>query len=164
MRLLLPRESIGFRAVVLASSFLIPILGISAKWVLKRVRRRYLIERWGFVEYKLIERKRIGLGILVAALMALALFGAVPRLSQPDVWRLAGTGLIGGAILAWGGRLPRFVMQGAVMATAGVLVAFSGVRLETGFAILFGFQGLMILVSGCVVFLRFVRQPIERGD
>jgi hypothetical protein len=164
VQLLLPRESMGFRVAVLASAFLIPILGISAKWVLKRVRTRYLIERWGFVEYKLIDRKRIGLGILFAALVALLLFGVVPRLSQPDFWLLGGTGLFGGAILAWGGRLLRFVIEGAVMATTGVLLAFSGVSLETGFAILFGFQGLLILAAGCVVFLRFMRAPIERGE
>jgi hypothetical protein len=164
VQLVLPRESMGFRTAVLASAFLIPILGISAKWVLKRVRRRYLVERWGFVEYNLIDRKRIGLGFLFAALMALVLFGVVPRLSHPDIWYLAGTGLFGGAILAWGGRLPRFVIQGAVMATTGVLVAFWGVPLQTGFAIVFGFQGMVTLVSGCVVFVRFMRQPIERGE
>ncbi|MEX2304238.1 MAG: hypothetical protein WD733_25060 [Bryobacterales bacterium] len=163
-QLLLPRDSMGFRAAVLASSFLIPVLGVSAKWVLKRVRGRYLIERWGFVENKLIDRKQIGLGILFAALVGLLLFGVVPRLSQPDFWLLAGSGVFGGAILAWGGRLPRFVIEGAVMATTGVLVAFSSLELDTGFAILFGFQGLMILATGCVVFLRFIRQPIEPGE
>ena len=163
-QLLLPRESPGFRVAVFASALLLPMAVFGKVWVLKWVRRRFLIERWGFVEYKLIDRKRIGIGILIAAMMALAIFGVVPRLSQPDRWLLAGTGLFWGAVLAWSGRLPRFVIGGAVMATTGVLVAFSGVSREAGFAILFGFQGLLSLVSGCVVFLRFIRQPIERGD
>jgi hypothetical protein len=155
-RLALPRESTGFRVVALVSAFLLPLLAFSAKWVLKKVRTRYLIERWGFAEYKLINWKRIGLGILVAALMAVVLFGV-------DSWRLAGMGLVGGAFVAWTGRLLRFVIEGAAMATTGLVVAFSGVSPDVGFAIVFGVQGLITLASGCVVFLRFIRQPIERG-
>lgn len=163
-QVVLPRQSIGFIAAVLTFSLLFPVVCIGSPWALKWVRRRYLIERVGYVEYKPIGRRQIGFGIVLAALAVLALFGVVPRLSQPDRWLLAGTGLFGGALMAWCGRLPRFVIGGVVMAATGVFVAFAGVSLQIGFTMLFGFQGLVTLVSGCVVFLRFIRQPIETGE
>lgn len=160
----LPGKSIGFTLAVLALSLLLPVVGFGSPWAVRWVRRRYLVERVGYVQHKPIGRRQAGFGIVVAALMALALFGAVPRLSQPDRWLLAGTGLLGGALMAWCGRLPRFVVGGAVTAAVGVFVAFAGVSLRIGFTTLFGFQGLAILVSGSVVFLRFIRQPIETGE
>lgn len=49
------------------------------------------------------------------------------------------------------------------MAAMGISLAFSRVSLDTGFAILFGFQGALSLVSGVVVLLTFMGQPIETG-
>lgn len=161
---LLPRESIGFKAAVLGTALLVPVLCIGSPWVLKWVRRRYLIDRVGYVEPKPIGRKQIAIGILLSVVMAVALFGVVAQLSQPDRWILAGTGLFGGALAALSGQLPRFVVGGVLMAATGIVIAASGVSLQTGLAMLFGFQGLLALISGGVVFLRFIRQPIEPGE
>lgn len=160
----LPRESIGFKAAVLALSFLIPAMCFGLPWALRWVRRRYLMGRLGYVEPRPIGRKQIGIGAALAALMTVALFGVAPQLSQPDRWILAGTGLLGGALVAWCGQLPRFVIGGLVMAATGICVAFSGVSMEIGFAILFGLQGLLALISGGVVFLRFIRAPVETAE
>src|ERR1035437_1966090 len=140
-QVMLPHQSIGFKAAVLASAFLIPLLCFGLPWALKRVRERYLIKRLGYVQYKPIGGKQIGIGIVFAILMAVALFGVVTHASRPDGWLLAGTGLLGGALTAWGGRLPRFVIGGVLVAATALIVAFSGVSLEVGFVILFGFQG-----------------------
>ena len=163
-QVLLPRESLGFKAAVVAFSFLIPLLCFGSPWGLKWVRSRYLIERWGYVQSQPIGRKQIGIPILLGLLMATALFAFVSGNAQPDRWLLAGTGLLGGALAAGCGRLPRFVFGGLLMAATGVLLAFSGVSLQIGFAILFGFQGLLALISGAVVFLRFLREPLEPGE
>jgi hypothetical protein len=163
-QVVLPRGSIGFIAAVLAFAFLLPVLCLGSPWALKWVRRRYLIERVGYVQHKPIGRRRIGFSIVLASLVALVSLLVVTRLPLSDRWLLAGTGLFGGALAAWCGRLPRFVIGGALMAATGVFVAFSGVSLQGGFAILFGFQGLATLVSGGVVFLRFIREPIETGE
>lgn len=160
----LPRDSIGFKAAVVALAVLIPVLCIGSPRVLKWVRRRYLIERVGYVELKPICRKQIGVGITVAVLAAIVLFGVVTQFSKPDRWVLAGTGLFGGALAASAGQLPRFVIGGVLMAATGMVVAFAGVSLEIGFAFIFGFQGLLALLSGGMVFLRFIRQPIEPGE
>ena len=160
----LPRESVGFQAAVLAFSFLIPLLCFGSPWALKWVRSRYLIERWGYMQSQPIGRNQIGIAILVAVLIATALFAFVSRNAQPDRWLLAGTGLFGGALGAWCGRLPRFAIGGLLMAATGIWLAFSGVSPQMGFAILFGFQGLLALISGAVVFLRFLREPVEPGQ
>jgi len=160
----LPRGSTGFKLAVLAFAILLPFLIFTSPRALQWVRRRYLMERVGYVQHKPIGWRWIGFGIVLGALLALALFGVFPRLPQLSRWLLAGTGLLGGALIAWCGRLPRFVIEGIVMAATGVFLAFSGVSLEMGFAILLGFQGLVTLVSGCVVFLRFIRQPMETGE
>jgi hypothetical protein len=163
-QVLLPRESIVFKAAVLGLALSIPVLCIGSPRALQWVRRRFLIERVGYVEPKPISRTQIGIGIILAVVMAVTLFGVVTRFSRPDRWVLAGTGLLGGALAALGGRLPRFVIGGVLMAAAGIVIAFSGVSLQIGFAMLFGFQGLLALVSGGVVFLRFIRRPIESGE
>lgn len=163
-QVLLPRESIGFKAAVLGLALLIPVLCLGTPWALKWVRRRYLIERVGYVESKPICRRQIGIGIAFAAVAAVVLFGVITQFSQPDRWVLAGTGLFGGAIAALSGQLPRFVIGGVLMAATGMVIAFAGVSLQIGFAVLFGFQGLLALISGGVVFLRFMRQPVEPGE
>ncbi len=163
-QVMLPRESIGFKAAVLGLSFLIPLLCFGLPWALKWVRRRYLIERFGYVQPKPIGRKQISIGIMLAVLMTVVLFGVVTQFSQPDRWVLAGTGLFGGALASVCGQLPRFVIGGVVMAATGIFIAFSGVSLQIGFAILFGSQGILALVSGGVAFLRFIREPIETGE
>src|SRR6266568_3767754 len=86
---MLPRESIGFVAAVLAFAFLFPALCLGSPWALKRVRRRYLIERLGYVQHKPIGRKQIGIGVMLGVLMAVTLFGGVTRLSRPGGWLLA---------------------------------------------------------------------------
>lgn len=164
MQLLLPSESIGYKAAVLGLALLIPVLCIGTPRALKWVRRRYLIERVGYLESKPICRRQIGIGITFAAVAALALFGVVTQVSQPVRWVLAGTGLFGGAIVALSGQRPRFVIGGALMAMTGMVMAFAGVSLQIGFALVFGLPGLLTLLSGAVVFLRFIRQPVEPGE
>ena len=158
--LMAPRESIASTIAAVVFAFLLLLLGLGAPWAMKSLRKRYLIGRWGYVQYKPIGRKQIGIGITVAILMAGAVFGVVTGLLPVGGWLLGGTGLVGGALVAWCGRLLRFVIGGVVVAAAGLFLAFSGVSGPTGFAILFGFQGLMALVSGTVVFVRFIRRPI----
>ena len=118
----------------------------------------------GYMQPHPIDRRQIGGGIAVAILLSVALFGLVTRFSQPDRWVLIGTGLLGGALAAGCGRQFRFVVSGVLMACTGICVAFSGQSLQVGFAILFGLVGMLALISGGVVFLRFIREPMDAGD
>jgi hypothetical protein len=164
VQVLLPRGSNGFKLAALALALLIPLVCFASPSALRWVRRRFLIARVGYVEPRPIAPRRLAWEIACGALVVAVFFGILGRVSRPDGWVLAGTGLFGGALMAWCGRLPRFVVGGAVMAAAGLVAAFAGVSLEMGFTMLFGFEGLAILVSGVVVLLRFMRQPVESGE
>jgi small-conductance mechanosensitive channel len=165
---------VGSRAKSLADitsglgiGLLVPALILGSQWTIKHVRRRYLIEKVGYVEPKPISRKRRGIAFIILAAVAVATVFAVYifRGSIPSTgWLLAGTGIIGGALAVVAGRLPRFIIGGVIMAATGIYLAFSGVSLTVGFAILYGLMGLLSLVSGCVVLMLFLRQPAEAGE
>jgi len=164
LQLTLPKGSLARNAAIIALALLIPLLCAGTPWMVRWVRSRYLLERVGYVRQYPITRRQIALGFTLALLTAAALLGTVATTSRPDGWLLAATGLFGGALAAWAGRLPRFAVYGIVMAATGLILALSTVPLELGFAILFGLTGLLILVSGCVVLSRLIRQPLETGE
>jgi hypothetical protein len=160
----LPRHSPGFKIAVISFAILLPVLTLSAQALLKRLRARFLVERSGYVQYKPLERKYFGIGILVVLAMTLLMFEASRLLPNPQRWVIALTGLLGGWLQVWAGLaagLRRFVFYGVCWAVAGLLLAGSSVPFQLGMAILFGVAGAVNLVSGAVVFGRFVRKPIE---
>jgi hypothetical protein len=61
-------------------------------------------------------------------------------------------------------RLLRYAIGGVIMAVMGILLAFNRVSLPVGLTTLYGFAGLLALLSGCVVFLLFLRQPTGTGE
>ena len=170
----LPKQSLSFKAAVLSFAFLLPLFSLSSWWAVRWVRRRYLIERFGYVQYKPIYSgfKQIGPRIVLTLLpaiviLAIVILAVMNSWSQPDRWPgwlLGGTGLLGGAIAAGIRRPRRMVIYGIVMAATGLSAAFSEVPLLIGFTILFGVQGLVTLITGGVVFLRFMRKPVEAGE
>jgi len=138
---------------------LCPMIAASP-WAIQRVRRGFLIERVGYVELKPIPRKRsilvIAIAFVTASVTAWAAYrGEIP----PASWLLAGIGIGGGLLMVQAGRLPRFVVGGALMAGVGIALGFSRVTFEVGSLVLYGSMGILSLVSGCVVFLRFMRMP-----
>lgn len=160
----LPKGSLAAKAAIVAFSLLLPVLGFCAPSAVQWIRNRFLLDRVGYVRPKPAARRHIALGFALALLAAAALLGVVTSASRPDAWLIAGTGVLGGALAAFSGRLPRFVIYGGVMAATGIAIALAGVPIETGFTIYFGLTGLMVLVSGCVVLLKLIRQPLESVD
>jgi hypothetical protein len=141
------------------------ILILGLQWAIKKVRRRFLTGKVGYVELKPANRELLGVTLGIACLVgAAAAFAASRNLFPSASWMLAGTGIFGGAIAAFAGRLPRFIIGGVMVAATGILVALSGVSLEMGLAILFVFAGLLSLLSGCVVFSILLRQSTEAGE
>jgi hypothetical protein len=163
----------GYQAASLGMVLLFPALAFGTQWAIKHVRRRFLIKKVGYVEAKPVNRKQRGIVFVIAAAVAAAVTIATYifiRGSHSSTafsatgWLLAGTGIIGGAGAAFLGRLPRYVVGGVIMAATGIYLAFSGVSLNAGFAILYGLIGLLSLISGCVVLLLLVRQPAQEGE
>jgi hypothetical protein len=153
--------SLGYKAATWALVIGMPLSGFSVPLILKWIRRQFLIERVGYVKPKPIRRKPIVFVLAIGIAALLAMFLVVNRDLHLDQWLLGASGLFCGAIWAFGGRSTRFVVSGLLTAAAGIAVAFSGVTLDVGFTLLWGFVGLLSLLSGCVVFLRFIRQPAE---
>jgi hypothetical protein len=159
-----PAGSIESKAAAVAFAVLCPVLCFATPRAIRWVRGHYLIDRSGYVQHKPSSRKEIVTGIGFAVLVAVALFGVVNTAPRSHSWLLAVTGLFGGLLTVFSGRLPRFFIGGALMALAGGVLALAGVSLEIGFTILFGLMGLVALISGCVVFFRLIQQPIEAGE
>jgi hypothetical protein len=138
---------------------LVPTMIGGSLWAVKKARRRYLIEKAGYVEFRPVNRKRIGiilgLGFVIAAVTAFYISkGALP----PAGWTVAGTGIFGGLLAAYAGRTSRFVIGGVIMALVGIVVGFSRVSLGMGQAILYGVMGMLSLCSGVVVLVVFLRK------
>jgi len=162
MQVLYPRGSIVNRSADFGFALLIPVLILGSQWAIKQVRRRYLIERVGYVVPKPVNRLRVGAAFCVALLTAVAVaFAAQRRIFPPDGWILAEIALVLCAMAVLNGRSLRFVIGGVLVAVAGVLIALRGASLDAGMAMLFGFAGALALLSGSVVLLRFLREPTE---
>jgi hypothetical protein len=105
---------------------------LSAGPALKWIRERYLVERAGYVQHQPAPKSRKMVAAFVGAVLVPALFFLEPK----DGMLLGATGILSGVLVATLGRSSRFLIGGALMA-----------------------QGLLTLVSGTVVFARFMRQP-----
>jgi hypothetical protein len=81
----------------------------------------------------------------------------------PASWFLAGLGIWGGALAAYAGKTPRFVIGGGVIAVVGIVVGLSKVSLGAGEAILYGITGMLSLASGVMALLLFICKP-DRAD
>jgi hypothetical protein len=157
--------SMGYTAGFWSFALLVPAMILGSQWAIKRVRRRFLIEKVGYVQLKPVNRKRFGIVIGIALVVAVvAAFAAIKGSFPPASFVLAGTGIGGGLLAALSGRIPRFVIGGVVMAATGILVAFSRVSLGLGFTILYGLMGLLSLVSGSVVLLLLMLKPAGAGE
>ena len=141
-----------------------PMIGV-AQWAIKWVRRRFLIEKVGFVELKPVPRKLLIIATCIALVVAasMAWAGHIHTL-PPSGWMIAGTGIAWGLLAAYASRLPRYVVGGVLMAVSGICLGLSRVSFEMGSLMLYGSMGILSLVSGCVVFLRFVRMRDEEVD
>lgn len=147
----------------LLALFLVSTLG--SPWAIKQVRRRFLIEKLGYVKLKRLNRKWTGKTIGIALFSAAVSAYVVSRQILPHVGlTLAITGIGAGLLTVLCGRSPRFVASGVAMAAIGIVLGLQHTSLEAGFAILFGSMGLLSLVSGWVVFMLFLRQPAEMGE
>ena len=153
------------KAAYAANILLSMILGMSLPWLIKWVRRRFLVEREGYVRLKSAKRQVTYILLVAAAIFALSLVAALwLKLPNLDRWILAALGLYVGAVWAFIGQTLRFRIVAAISAATGILLAFTALSMQLCLAIFFGMSGLITLLSGLVVFIRFMRLPIEAGE
>lgn len=159
------------------------IMGFGSQWAIKKVRKRYLPGKMGYVKLKPVNRKRLGIrlaiiigsscvfGALVSFLAVKIVVATIKGggmvhwgLFTPAGWMIVGNGILYGAIMVFRVRVLRYVIGGVMMAALSILLAFRGVSLNVGLTILFGYAGLFALISGSVVFILLLRQPAESGE
>lgn len=175
------KGSAGFRIFMWGNLLLMIPIGYGSQWLIKKVRKRFLPGRVGYVKLKPLNPKKVGkrlviamaLASVIAVVAALAMFKVVLATHRgvahwgpfpPTGWAIVGIGIYGGAFMVLRARLPRYLIGGVVMALLGILLAFSKLSIILGLTILLGFAGLLPVISGCVVFLLFLRQPTERSE
>jgi hypothetical protein len=176
------KGTLGFR-VFLWGNLVMLTVGLGSQWAIKKVRKRFLIGKMGYVKLKPINRKgaavrlgiTFGLSCLIGALVAIAMVKVAIAIHKgggaamwgffpPAGWAFIGMGIFGGALMIFRVRLLRYEIGGVSMMALGVLLAFSRVSLPIGTTILFSFAGLLALISGIVVFFLVLRQPAESGE
>lgn len=145
---------------VLALAFVALCLGSAS--VIKWVRIRLLMERTGFVQMKRDRNKlrRFFLAFAACA-VAIAIVGSVTHGLRRDHWILVVLGILFGTaqiFLAW---MPRFFVNGILTLATGIVLGLSAVSIEFGLALFFSFVGLLSMISGLIVFARFLHKPLK---
>ncbi|HWT65319.1 MAG TPA: hypothetical protein VN151_04340 [Terracidiphilus sp.] len=160
-----PRGSFAYGASSWGMILLIaPMIGVSQPFI-KWLRRRFLIERVGYVELRPVPRKLLIIATCVAVTVAAAMaYGVYRRAIPSGSWMIAGTGMAWGFLAAYAGRLPRYVIGGGLMAVLGICLGFCKLSFELGSLILYASMGILSLLSGCVVLLHFLRKQDEEAD
>jgi hypothetical protein len=154
--------SLPYREAALGMALILAPMCGAMPWAIKSLRRRYFTEKIGYVELKPTPPKlRMAAGavaLVVSAVMVWAIArGSVP----PRSWLLIVEGSSGGVLAVYCGRLRRYVIGGALMAALGFALGFCRVSLEMGSLILYGSMGALSLLSGLIVFVRFLGKPVE---
>lgn len=152
------------KILLLAWTFLVVSVTFSTGWLLRWLRRRYLISQSGYVKPKSKWSQRSlaltgGTGLLVIAALLLARRVVPPPLLYRGLFIVIGV-FVGG-VEALVGRSPRFLAMGALTVACGILLAFSHLHLELRFTVFYGFTGAMALISGAIVLAHFLRANAE---
>lgn len=187
----LPELFIGIMLLVLGASFWVQILLVPSMMMtslflmltiafvllcfrstalVKWIRRRYLVERVGYIESRLDEpskrrHKRKQLAILLASLsllmviMVMDLLNILPLNLGRSIILFLGI-VFCGAFLSFGTAY-RFKVNGILALIAGLFLAFREPPLQTAVASFLTAVGSVNLISGLFVFFRFMRRTSE---
>jgi hypothetical protein len=163
--LLVPR-TLPFRVLLLLSSFAFSAICLSAGVLIKWVRNRWLLRRFGYMARtrRRLDRKRLAAAALVVAVVSLLGGGLLLYLRLPDRVPLVLTGLPLGILVAVIGRRPRFLAFGVFAIAATLILTSSPLSTDLATAWLLTLDAAFLLVSGAIVLALFLRRPVEEGD
>ena len=162
---LLPHHSLERQITSFASTLGVVVYCLLAGPLLKWLRNRYLIEKVGYVQLGTDRRKTslaVVVAIAVAAAVALAFLAIHP--AESTKWLIALCGLMMGLFHVIVGRATRFIVNGVITVIAGFALAWSSLSLAMSLAIFFDLVGTLELITGSIVLLRFLRQPVQEGE
>lgn len=158
---LLPPHSLERQITLCTSTLGVMVCCLFAGRLLKWLRNRYLIEKVGYVQLR-TDRRKTSLAVVVAIAVAavVALAALATHSAEPTKLLIALCGLMMGVFQFIVGRTTRFIVNGAITFIAGLALTWSSLSFALSFAIFFDFVGTLELITGSVVLLRFLRQPV----
>ena len=143
----------------------------SVRWLVQVWKERVTFPRTGYVSYSR-ERSRgqtILAGVIVLGALALMIF-LLSRVELQTLARPLVTGIIFGIAMifvGWRTSLNRFYLHGLFSMLLGVGIAFSTWGNYVGLAVFYLVIGLVIIVSGMILLVKYLRQnpaPREEQD
>lgn len=157
---------------VLQAAFILIFLGAvyGGRKLIATLKDRYVYPRTGYIEYR-VDKKSAGLrrvlagitGVVVAAILVIF----APVEGRID-WVVALTSLVVGAVLMFGQARSagheRFMILGLASVLLGMLLAVSGWPNGIALGLYYGGIGLASMVSGALVFQRFLRENPVRSE
>lgn len=154
-----PSHALGVALNVgLIAGVVVACLGFRS--LIRIAKERYVYPRAGFVRYPEKRRSTRWLTGLLAGVvggLSAALLRTAPGL---DAWGPALAGFLVGALLFWQARsagVPRFSLLALLAAAIGLVVSLAHLPTGSADASLFGSVGLVLLASGQIAFLRFLK-------
>jgi hypothetical protein len=158
-------ESTQQQIASLVATLLMMAFCLACGPTLRWLRERCLIARVGYVRFRPADKPRQVLAILITAAVAVSVLFVVRtmRSAEPLKWLIALVGLLTGVFQVVIGRLPRFWFTGAFAVVAAFLLASSNLSFSVGLGVFFDLVGVVEIITGSIVLLRFLQQPAENG-
>jgi uncharacterized protein involved in response to NO len=160
LQVILPPDSL--LANLLQAGLVLILVGIVfiGKRVLQLLKDRLTVPRTGYVEYSSPDKKHRYISGILAAVMAALVAGLI--LSSPAVqdWLPALTGLIVAAVwIVTAARVGifRFYLIAVASFVLGLVFSLAGLGDILGIAYFYASTGLLLLISGGIVLLRYLR-------
>ena len=155
-------HSVGRTVMKLSCIALFTVVCLAGSPLVQWARRRWLLDRVGYVKTK-PNRKgmALALGLAVAVACAAVLLMLKMRAQIADRWVLLAIGASFCIFEIVAGKLPRFYVSGMLALGAAAGLTWAGLGLELSVALLLDFVAVLALANGCVALVRLLRQPIE---
>lgn len=153
----------GMFALILV--FVTTFAGLLAIPAIPWFRMRYLTARSGYVRRKPRHWRVsaiLSTVLLVGAVFILVVLGLRGVLAQH--WLLMITGILLGGLWTLFGRRRRFLVNGALIVVAGVVIGASTIPTEIAWCAFYAFAGIVTVGSGALVFRRHIRRTTEQSQ
>lgn len=162
-------------SVMLQSSLVLVMIGgvFLVRWLVTALKTRLTYPRTGYVEYRVDRQHAVRtrtLAMAFAMVMAFLMVWFARSIQIVDSTVLV-TGLVVGAVFvilrgkSFG--IQRFYILGAISAILGVALSFSGWQSGYSLAAFYGVMGLVVMISGGMVLLRYLKEnplPLEEAN
>jgi len=148
---------------VLNLSFILLIIGggLASNRLISYLKRRITYPRTGYVAYRRSPRsRRLVLG-LAAGLISASLVGLLSFTESNSFWMPTATALLIAAVfayIAYRGSSNRYYLLALASLVIGAITALAGLTDLLGLAVYYGGMGLVQVVSGGLVFRRFLAE------